>query len=218
MYDENQYSEIIKLKNDIEKKAFKQKRIRIFDDRSNKFTSIYFNVHGLSDGVNSFILGIAVSIWNHKQAFKIQDIQFRKKFKKALLAKMVSGELNIERRNLQARGYYSKKSIAEAIKPLKKALNVRLKNSKNMPYYRYLNQTRLMGQARNKQENNVIAEIRSFYQQHTTLSNRQIKSSMALIFEVIEFWNDADLVQYVGRLRKRFEKIDRSAYRGIENL
>ncbi len=113
---------------------------------------------------------------------------------------------------------YSKRTINSTLTLLKKDLDKQIE--------KYLNTKGEVYPEKNPekrpwlvQENYTISKIMSLFEEFTELSEIQIQSSMALVFEKIDFWphernitNEERVDRYVERLKKRYQKIKKRPF------
>lgn len=184
-----------------------------FDDKKkNNRLPDYFLVLDHIKKVDSFFDKYTDEIFCHKQLM-------RPEHRETLLDELKETTLFVTENFLLDRRF-SKRTVNEILKILEKEeLNTQkwrgqMENTHDFKGFAFLENTPY-SHAWIKRENKVISEIRNLYKECTTLSDRQIRYSMALAFEATDFWfydkkgTEQRIDRYQEKLKKRFDNIDK---------
>lgn len=226
MDEKKKWNEILSMSKTIGEEIFRKKesqpspiRIRIFNAKAKSFSWKVIRLRYCADSnsdfdvepanlMGGFLLELADELWHHKQ-------HMRPEYSEDIWLGEDRSYLQAGGRCLRERGY-SERVIGDVTKLLDKDLAERFEKLKGTQDYKYFFPANPLSHPWIARENDVIAQIRSIYKKYTPLTNRQIISSMAIVFSASDFWDDGKergdierISTYFERIKKRFQTVDR---------
>jgi uncharacterized protein (UPF0335 family) len=166
--------------------------------------------------MRDFTQDLAELIWRHKRTVDPEA-------EKLELSEMKDDNLSIFREDLKSYGF-SNEAIQEMMNIASRDIDSRIEKYAKVHDMLYFLQTTLKGHRRIKRENDTIEKIRELYRDLpkeedspiTTLSDRDIASNMAFVFDAADFWPDQEKIANEGERLKLYFYTIRNRFRSIK--